>query len=140
MTTERVKILCVDDNALVAEAIERKLQFETDLEWLGNLPSADELPRMARQLNPDVVILDIDMPGKDPFRALEEVSATCPDARVIVFSGHVRGDLIHRACDSGAWGYVSKNSGTESLVSSIRRVINGEFVFSEDVRMAQYCD
>jgi DNA-binding NarL/FixJ family response regulator len=139
MSGSRIRVLCVDDNALVAEAIERKLQFEPDLQWLGNLPSADELATVARERRPDVVVLDIDMPGKDPFRALEEVSREYPPARVVVFSGHVRSDLINRACDAGAWGYVSKNSGTDMLVNSIRRVLNGEFVFSPDVQAEQYC-
>ena len=134
---KQIRVLCVDDNHLIADAIHNNLQMVGGFDWAGQLSSADHLLGEVRQRHPDIVLLDIDMPGKDPFEAMSELSRSCPDARVLVLSGHVRQDWIDRAVDSGAWGYVSKSEGVHTLVSAIRRVARGHFVLGPDVE-AEY--
>jgi len=129
----RVKVLCVDDNDFVAEAVLAKLRKAGGFEWLGHLPSADELIEVARRDRPDVILLDVDMPGADPFEAMRELLGHCPDVRVIVFSGHVRPELLERAIRLGAWGYISKSDGENALVEGIRSVADGEFALSPEV-------
>ena len=65
---------------------------------------------------------------------MSELVRECPQARAIIFSGHVRRELIDRAIESGAWAYVSKNDGEDELLATIRRVVSGEFVLSSEVR------
>ncbi|MCC6678733.1 MAG: response regulator transcription factor [Phycisphaerales bacterium] len=130
----RISVLCVDDNQDVARALRRKLSLVGGFDWRGWLPDAESLLGSVRQHCPAVVLLDIDMPGPDPFGVLAEITAQCPDTRVIVFSGHIRRDLIDRALDSGAWAYVSKNDGDVALVDAIRRVTAGEFVVSPEAQ------
>ncbi|MCI0629799.1 MAG: response regulator transcription factor, partial [Phycisphaerales bacterium] len=127
------RVLCVDDNYLVAEGIKIKLTLAGGFEWLGQLADADNLVQEVQRLQPDVVLLDIDMPGKDAFGAMEELRASGDQTRVIMVSGHVRTDLIDRAVEAGAWGYVSKGEGTETLVSSIHQVLEGRFVMGPEV-------
>jgi DNA-binding NarL/FixJ family response regulator len=129
-----VTVLSVEDNLEVAEAIRARLARVEGFSWIGSLASADELVAHAGCDRPSIVLLDIDMPGRDPFDALAELSARCPDVRTIVFTGHVRRDLIDRALDSGAWGYVSKNDGDEELVASLRKVAAGEFALGPEAR------
>lgn len=128
-------VLCVDDNPYVVDAIELKLRLVGGFAWKGSLPSADGLVDAATRDTPTLVLLDVDLPGVDPFLALAELSARCPDVKVVMFSGHVRGDLVRRAVDAGAWGYVSKNDGEEELVSALRRVLAGEFALSPEARI-----
>jgi DNA-binding NarL/FixJ family response regulator len=136
MRNRPVKVLCVDDNRMVGEALEIKLRHDDEIEWLGQLYAADELIDAVRRMSPDVVLLDIDMPGKDPFIALEEITRDHPDVRVIMLTGHIRRELIDRAFEAGAWGYLSKIEGAGHIGSSIRQVMNGEIVLGSDVESA----
>ena len=133
--TPTIGILSVDDNPHVGDALRKRLSRIDGFQWDGWLPSADALVDYVSTRCPHIVLLDIDMPGKDPFEALAELVARCPDSRVLVFSGHVRRDLIQRATDAGAWGYVSKNDAEDSLIDAIRGVAEGEFVISDEVRL-----
>ncbi len=133
-----ISVLCVDDNEQVANALRMKFGSIGGFEWRGWLPAADALvPTVVRE-KPGIVLLDIDMPGRDPFEALSELTSRCPRTRVVVFTGHVRRDLVDRALDAGAWGYVSKNDGEESLVRAVRQVVAGELALSPEARMS--CD
>lgn len=134
----KISVLCVDDNEDVAHALRIKLRIVGGFDWRGWLPDADDLVSVAREKCPDIVLLDIDMPGANPFERLADLSAVCPDIRVIMFSGHVRRELVDRAVESGAWGYVSKNDGEDALVEAICSVTVGEFALSPEVRRA--CD
>jgi len=129
-----ISVLCVDDSQDVARALHRKLSLAGGFDWRGWLPDAATLLASVRAKCPRVVLLDIDMPGPDPFEVLAEISTQCPDTRVIVFSGHIRRELIDRALDAGAWAYISKNDGEIALVDAIRRVTAGEFVLSPEAQ------
>ena len=132
-----IRVLCVDDNQLLATAVERRLTMDRDLQWVGWVSDLNLLSDRVRSLKPDIVLLDIDMPGGDPLELLKSVSVEFPDTRVVIFSGYVRRDYVDRAIDAGAWGYVSKNAGVDELLSAIRQVNNGEFVLTTEV-MAEY--
>jgi two-component system response regulator DesR len=131
---ERLSILCVDDNVELVEALRLLLTRECDYEWAGALFRADELVEVARDRRPDVVLLDVDMPGRDPLEIVVEVAAACPEVRIVVLSGHVHRDLVSRAITAGAWGYVAKTEGERAILDGVRRVASGEFVMSPEVR------
>lgn len=131
---DRISVLCVDDNEEVAEALRIKFLRAGGFDWNGRLETADDLVRSLNARVARIVILDVDMPGRDPFEASQEASGLFPDLRIIFFSGHLKWDYIDRAIASGAWGYVSKNDGDDALIEAVRRVIGGEFVLSPAVR------
>jgi len=133
MKEDEIKILCVDDNVAICEAIQIKLEMSEGIEWVGRLEHAGELTSEVKKLKPNVVLLDIDMPGKDSFEALEELGEACPEVKVMILSGYVQNELIDRAVEAGAWGYISKNEGTEVIISAIRRIAKGEFVLGPEV-------
>lgn len=134
MRANPIKVLSVDDNELVGEVIRITLKRAGGFEWLGHLSDAQDLVAKAREHCPDIVLLDIFMPGKDPFVAMHELNEVCPDARVIMYSAYVSPRLIERALDAGAWGYVSKDDEGDALLSAIERVAEGEFVMGPKVR------
>jgi DNA-binding NarL/FixJ family response regulator len=126
--TDTIRVLCVDDNPAVAEALRLKLSLEPGFTWVGHLECADDLVRQVQESDPDVVLLDVDMPGADPFAVLETLSNVHPQARTVMFTAHARGELVDRAVVAGAWGYLLKSEGTDALLRAIRRVRAGEFV------------
>jgi DNA-binding NarL/FixJ family response regulator len=127
-----IRVLCVDDNVMVADAIEGLLGSAGGFEWVGHFCSADNLLDAVQRRCPDVVLLDIDMPGKNAFEAVMELREHCPTSRVLMLSALVRRDLVDRAVDAGAWGYISKRDGG-AIVNAVRRVAEGEFVIGQDV-------
>jgi two-component system, NarL family, response regulator DesR len=132
---KRLGILCVDDNAAVALALQTKLSRAGGFEWRGAVSRADDLMDAAARSEPALVLLDVDMPGRDPLTVLAEFSRRFPEIRTVIFSGHVRRDLVERAVEAGAWGYVSKNDGEEELVAALRRVADGEFALSSEANL-----
>lgn len=129
-----ITVLCVDDNPLVAEAITVQLRAVPDIQCIGCASNADELLTIAAMDCPDIVLLDYDMPGKPALGAIGELMNMCPETRVLIFSGFVQRELIDRAIDAGAWGFVAKVDAHEDLLTAIREVASGSFAFSPAVR------
>ena len=135
MTTRRViRILCVDDHSFLVEGLRARFELESDLECVGSLPNAEALVPQAKQLRPDIVLLDIEMPGPDPFEAADDLRRQCPDVRTVFLSAYVRDHYISSAVKAGAWGYFSKSEDAATLVEGIRKVAHGDFAFSPKVQ------
>ena len=136
MTEQVIRVLCVDDNPMVADGVRIRLQLESDghrFEWAGHVQNADELVATVRRTLPHVVLLDIDMPGKDAMAALAELAEAAPEVRTIILSGYSREDYLDRAVEAGAWGYISKNDAPEQIVEAVRRVMRGQFAFGQSL-------
>ena len=129
----RVRILCVDDNEEILWALGVHFAHTKGFEVVGSLSSATGLVAAVKDAKPAILVLDLDMEGKSPLQALREVNRTGARTRTIVFSGHLRRELVAQAMDAGAWGYVSKNDGEVSLVAAIRAVMAGEVAWSPEV-------
>jgi two-component system, NarL family, response regulator DesR len=102
-------------------------------EWAGHLLCADDLVARAKAGAANIVLLDIDMPGKDALTALRELTLAVPQVRTIILSGYARDDYLDRAVEAGAWGYVSKNDGPDQVVEAICRAVGGHFAFGPSV-------
>ena len=129
-----VRILCVDDHSFLVEGLRARFDLERDLEYVGWLPTAEHLAKEVRELRPDIVLLDIEMPGPDTFDAAAELRRQFPDVRTIVLSAYVRDQYISAAVKAGAWGYFSKSENADEIVAGIRKVARGEFAFSPKVQ------
>lgn len=129
----RVRILCVDDNEEILWALGAHFAHTKGFEVVGSLSSATGLVAAVTDTKPDILVLDLDMVGKSPLKALREINGSGTLTRTIVFSGHLRKELVAQAMDAGAWGYVSKNDGEVSLVAAIRAVMAGEIAWSPEV-------
>lgn len=129
-----IRILCVDDHAFLAEGLRARLDAEMDMEFVGHLESADRLLETVRSLRPRIVLLDIDMPGRDPFDALLDLKRDFPETRAIMLSAHVRDRYIDLAYKAGAWGYLSKSDPPDAIVAGIREVVAGRVASSPAVQ------
>jgi len=131
----KARVFCADDNPLVTAALQRYVERSPDFDWMGCAEDADELCSEVRSRGcPDIVLLDIDMPGMDPFAAIGELQRCCGRSRILMYSGMVRRDLIDRALEAGAWGYVSKGDGEQSLFEAMRAALAGHLALSPEVR------
>ena len=128
-----IRVLCVDDHEFLAEGLRARMASENDLEFSGWLTNAESLVDECKRRNVDVVLMDIEMPGPDPFEVLNELNRSCPDVRTIMLSGHLRDSYIDAAVDRGAWGYFLKSDSSDALMEGIRKVGRGEFAFSNEV-------
>ncbi|HYE60401.1 MAG TPA: response regulator transcription factor [Phycisphaerales bacterium] len=131
----KARVFCADDNPLVSDALRLFVLRSGEFDWAGCVPDADQLCANVRAMGcPEIVLLDIDMPGMDPFTAISQVAACCPETRVLMYSGMVRRDLIDRAIEAGAWGYVSKGDGEQALFEAMRTALDGQIAMSPEVR------
>lgn len=131
----RPRVYCADDNPMVTVALQRTITRSGEFKWMGCAEDADHLIEDVREQGcPDIVLLDIDMPGRDPFDAIKDLLAVCRKLRVLMYSGMVKRELIDRAIDAGAWGYVSKADGEDELFAAIRKALSGELGLSSEVQ------
>jgi DNA-binding NarL/FixJ family response regulator len=128
-----IRVMCVDDSEVVAESLGRRLRIEKDLVWAGWVQDCARLNATIAETTPDVVLLDVDMPGIDPFRLIVEIKEQAPSTRVAMLTGHVRREYFEKAVDSGADGYICKDDDPAAIVSHIRRLADGEFVVSPEL-------
>jgi two-component system response regulator NreC len=130
---KRIKVLCVDDHAFLVDGLKARFDLEPDIELVGRLPSADDAVVEARRLKPDIILMDIEMPGVDPFEAIEDLKGQLPDTRVIMLSAYVRDHYVSAAFKAGVWGYFSKSDDPNSIISGIRKVDRGEMALGPKV-------
>ena len=128
--TGAISVLLVDDNALLAEAIPRVLRKDSRFEWAGWVDESGAVIERIRTLRPSIVLMDVDMPGVDTFDLVRDVVAQCPGVKVVMFSGHVRGEYADAAIDAGAFGYLHKDDEIPALLDNLEKVHKGELVMS----------
>lgn len=128
-----VRVLCVDDHPVLVEGIRARLKLEPKLELVGELTSADNLVAEARECKPDIVLMDVAMPGLDPFTAAVDLLRNRPDTKIVFLSAHIRDHYLDSAFRAGAWGYLYKGDDIEDIVQALQRVAEGEYVFSPHV-------
>jgi DNA-binding NarL/FixJ family response regulator len=127
-------VLCVDDHPFVAEGLQSRFSAAGDLTYVGSLASADSLVEEVKRTGAEIVLMDISLPGKDPFEAVDDLRRQQPHARVIMLSAHVRDHYLDAAVNAGAWGYLSKSDDPQLILDALRAVHRGEFAFSDEVK------
>jgi two-component system, NarL family, response regulator NreC len=124
--TEPIRILLVDDHAVLRSGLRLLLEREEGLEPVGEAGTAEEAVRSLPRLRPDVVVIDIEMPGMGGLDGTALIRERAPEARVLVLSMHDQARDVRRAFDAGADGYLLKSAADEDLVRAIRAVAAGE--------------
>lgn len=129
-------MLLVDDHAVVREGYRRLLERDDSLFVVGEAATAAEAIRFDGEFEPDVVVLDIGLPGVSGIEILRRIIARRPAARVLMFSVYHDGIYATRAISAGARGYLSKASAPDLLVDAVRAVAAGQRYLSPDVELA----
>jgi two-component system, NarL family, response regulator NreC len=121
----KIRVLLTDDHTLFRQGIRTLLAGEGDLEVVGEAANGGEAIALARQLRPDVVLMDIGMPGISSFEATRQIRKERPDTRIIFLSMYDDEDYLAESVEIGASGYILKESPAEQLVTAIREVQHG---------------
>lgn len=129
----RVRLLIVDDHPIVRKGIRLCLARHPQLEVVGEAGNGREALRRARELQPDIVLMDIDMPEMSGLAAAEWMHRDLPGVKVLILSMHSNTEFVLRIIQSGARGFVLKEAPAEELVRAIEIVHAGEAYFSADV-------
>lgn len=124
MTT--VRIVLAEDHKVMREGLRMVLDRETDLEVVGEADDGVEAVRLVRELRPDVLVMDVSMPGLDGLKATDALSTTVSGTRILILTRHTEGSYVQRLLTAGASGYVLKQSAADELVRAIRRVVAGQ--------------
>lgn len=132
--TKQISVLLVDDHTMVRGMVRDRLQMEPEITIVGSVGTADEAVGEAIRKKPDVVLMDIDMPGMLCFDAARTIAIQCPHVRVIYLSAFSHDRYIEEALAVKAWGYVTKSESESSLVQAIRSVASGVAYFSPEVQ------
>jgi two-component system, NarL family, response regulator NreC len=126
-----IKLLICDDHAVVRSGLRMLLDGKHDIEVIGEASEGDEAIGMARELKPDVVLMDLSMPhGKDGMTATTELKKELPDIAVLILTMHDDDEYLFRAIQIGAAGYILKNAPHDELVSAIQMVASGNAYLS----------
>jgi NarL family two-component system response regulator LiaR len=125
-TPEAIRVLIADDHAIVRKGLCALLATEPDIEVVGEAENGSEALAQANRFEPDVVLMDLVMPGIDGLEATRQISNCQPRIRVLVLTSFAGDDKVFPAIKAGALGYLLKDSGPEELVQAIRQVFRGE--------------
>ena len=124
-----VKILIADDHEIVRQGIRRVLEAKPEWEICGEAANGQEAVRLAQELTPDIIIMDVSMPVMSGFEAADEISRLPIGSRVLFFTMHDTGSLAGSVRSSGARGYVVKSRAAQDLLQALERLLNGGTFF-----------
>lgn len=127
----RSRVLIVEDHAVVRAGLSRLLDAEAALQVVGEAPDAETALRDVGKIQPDLVVVDLGLPGAHGLDLIKRLSTESGDAAILVLSMHDDAIFAERALRAGARGYVNKRESTETLLSAIRRVLVGEVWLSQ---------
>ena len=122
---QRTKVILADDHQIVRQGLRALLESEPDMDVVGEVAEGLTVADMVTRLNPDVLVLDLMMPGLNGLEVARQVNQRSPNVRIIVLSMHANEAYVLEALRNGASGYVLKESSTETLVTAIRTTMEG---------------
>jgi DNA-binding NarL/FixJ family response regulator len=128
-----ISVLIVDDHALFRAGLCCRLELEQDITPVGEAATAAQAVSKARALQPDLVLLDLLLPGTSGHEAIPELAKVSPRSRVLVVSSQAAPSSVRQALSAGAAGYVPKRASDEELVAAIRQVAAGEGYVDPDL-------
>ena len=123
---ERIRVMIVDDHSIVRVGLKQVLEQSGEFEVVGQAADGVEAVRVAADVSPDVVVMDVIMPRKDGVEACREIMESAPETRVVMLTASTEVDAIVKAVAAGATGYLQKETDRERLLSTVRDAVLGE--------------
>lgn len=126
MTDEIIQIVLVDDHQMLRDGLKILLDGESDLEVVGEASNGEEVLRLLKSKSPDIVVMDLGMPGIGGLEAIRAIKRQAYTSKVIVLSMHGEQEMITESFNAGADGFVPKSTAHTNLLDAIRKVLDGE--------------
>jgi two-component system response regulator NreC len=121
-----IKVLIVDDHAIVRAGLRALLKGEASMELVGEATSGEEAIQLSQELHPDVIVLDLSLPGMDGIQVTRQVKREQPDLHILILTVHEDEALLREAVRAGASGYIIKHAAENELISAIHSVQMGD--------------
>lgn len=128
-----IRILIADDHLVVREGLQMILSMEDDMEVVGEAMDGETAVVMAGELQPDVVLMDLRMPGMGGLEAIEKILAQWPEMAIVILTTYNEDELMMRGLGAGARGFLLKDTGRETLFHTIRAAARGETLLQPEV-------
>lgn len=139
-STTQNRVMIVDDHEIMRDGLREVLRRSGDFEVVGEAADGEAAVRIARELKPDVIVMDVMMPIKDGIDACREITETLPHTRVLILTAATEEDAALEAVAAGATGYLQKYSGKEELLRTLRDVADGEYRIPDSVLRQVFVD
>ncbi|QDT25157.1 response regulator transcription factor [Gimesia panareensis] len=133
-STDLIRIVLVDDHLMLVDSLVSRFHRDTDIEVVGTATNADDGLSLILETEPDVVILDVELPGRGSFDIAEEISSRLKNTKMIFLTGYLSDIFIELALRVNAVGYLLKGEPIESLIHAIKKAARGEYCFSQSVQ------
>ena len=133
MNNDKIKIIIVDDHDIVRDGIDALLMLADDIEVIGEASDGEELFNLLKHLKPNIILLDIMMPGKSGIEIAEEMSLDYPDIKIIILTSDLDENSIFNAIQAGVNGYLPKNVKKHELIEAIRQVSQDKEYYSDAI-------
>lgn len=133
MTRDKLTVLIADDHPLVREALHQALDGEEDMEVVAEAGDGEEAVRLATELKPDVVVMDIVMPGLNGIEATRRLKEIAPDIAILILTAYDDDEYVLGLLDAGAAGYLLKSARGRDLAGAIRAIKSGESVLHPNI-------
>lgn len=131
-----IKVLLADDHSIVRAGLRRIVEESGDIEVVAEADDGREAIQLAQKTDPDVAVIDISMPGLDGLEVISQLQAVQPQLPILVLTMHEEGQYVVRAVQTGAMGYITKQSAPEQLVKAIRKVHAGQRYLTDEAAEA----
>ena len=122
-----IRVVLVDDNEIVRKGLQEALEHSDDFTVVGQTGEGEEALGLAERLRPDVILMDVLMPGMNGIDACREITTALPDAKVLMLTAFSDRDAMDDALDAGAMGYLPKLWGRDQLLNTLRDVVDGRY-------------
>jgi DNA-binding NarL/FixJ family response regulator len=130
---KKITVLLVDDHSLVRRGFRRMLEDESDMRVVGEAGDGEEAVKLAKELRPQVVVMDCALPRTNGLQATREIIEALPDTAVLMLSMHTENTWVRQAVEAGAKGYILKNALELELGAAVRKVAAGGTIFDPQV-------
>ena len=128
-----IRVLIADDHLVVRQGLQMILNTEDDFDVVGEAPDGETAVRLAGELQPDVVLMDLRMPGMDGLEAIRRIRTNWPDIAIVILTTYNEDDLMLRGLQAGARGFLLKDTGRKLLFNTIRAAARGETLLQPDI-------
>jgi two-component system, NarL family, response regulator DegU len=133
------RLLLADDHRMLRDSLRRSME-EHGFDVVGEAGDGAEAVQMAQELRPDVVLMDVSMPRLDGVEATRQISRVVPESQVVMLTMHADGDVMARAIQAGAIGYLVKDCSIDEVVSAVRLAASGESMLSQGLATSMLHD
>jgi two-component system, NarL family, response regulator LiaR len=134
--TDAIRVMVVDDHEMVRAGLEVMLETQDNLKVVGEAASGEDAVRLCREFRPDVILMDLVMPGMDGIETTRAVREICPDVRVIILTGYNHKPLVQDALQAGAISYLLKNVSIDELAKAIYAAYEGRATLAPEAAEA----